>query len=63
MTQNSTSELLTLSELARWAHMPTESVRREIQNGKITPDYISGRSLLFKKTRVTSLIKLIKKLP
>ncbi len=63
MTQNSTSELLTLSELARWAHMPTESVRREIQNGKITPDFVSGRSLLFKKTRIVSLVKTLKRIP
>ena len=61
MTQN-TVELLSLSELARWAHKPVETVRREIQSGSITPDYISGRSLLFKKTRVAELIRTINKL-
>jgi len=63
MTQPATEELLSLSELARWSYRPTESVRREIQSGKITPDFISGRTLLFKKTRVSELVKIIQKLP
>ena len=62
MTLN-TVELLSLSELARWAHKPVETVRREIQSGSITPDFVSGRSLLFKKSRVTALVKTINKLP
>jgi len=57
-----TAELLSLSELARWAHRPVESVRREIQAGSIIPDFISGRSLLFKKSRVTELVRVINKL-
>ena len=55
-------ELLSLSELSRWAHKPTETVRREIQAGTITPDFISGRTLLFKKSRVAQLVAAIRKI-
>ena len=62
MTLN-TVELLSLSELARWAHKPVETVRREIQSGTIRPDFVAGRCLLFKKTRVAELVRTINKLP
>lgn len=63
MSQTATEELLSLSEVARWAHKSTEAVRREIQAGSITPDFIAGRTLLFKKSRVADLVKIVQKLP
>lgn len=50
------AEAVSLSELARIAFLPTETVRRRISRGEITPDFRSRRGIFFRRTRLDEVL-------
>ena len=60
-TSISPEALLSLSELARWAFLPVESVRRRMRAGDFEPDFLSTHGIYFKKSRVAELVSILQK--
>ena len=49
------AHLLSLSQLARRLDRSTPTLCHAVQDGRITPDFVSGKTLLFHESRVSEI--------